>query len=269
MPTGCPRLIPLIFLLLIPPLLAGCSVEVPAPGEGVLRVMTWNIHYGADVRALFNLDAIAGIIAGSRAQIAVLQEVDRVWGARSYFRDEAERLAAKTGKYMAFGAALDRRPAAPGRGEYGLCILSDYPIAMSEIHLLPGDLEQRGVLLAWIETPHGLLPVAGTHLGLSAADRADQIAEALAWLPDRPDLLLLGDLNAEANAPELGPLFGVFQDIQAACGGAAAGTFRYRGAWRRIDYILAGPSWQPQACLAPPVRTSDHRPVVADLKPAE
>lgn len=255
-----------LFVLIILSLfgLAGC-LPGPAPSaEGVLRVMTFNIHHGEDMAGHLNLQAVAATIRSSGAGIVALQEVDRGWSRRSGYLDEAAFLAEKLGMYLAFGATLDQDPA-PGKGEYGLAILSRFPISDYEMHLLPGSLEQRGVLLAHAETPFGMLPVACTHLGLSAADRWAQIEDMLAWLPTEPSLLLLGDFGTEPSSPELAVLHQTMTDVQDKCGMGEIGTYFYDGQWVRIDCIFAGTAWQPSAARVVPTDISDHRPVIADL----
>lgn len=240
-------------------------LQAAARPAGSLRLMTFNIHFGVNMAGRPDLRGIAAAIGASGADIVALQEVDRHWGLRSLFRDQATWLARRLGMNLAYAATLNRRPHVPGRGEQGLAILSRFPLIGSDHYLLPGELEQRGVLLARAVCPDGEVPVACLHLGLAQTDRRRQIEAALAWLPIRPDLVLMGDLNVEPNAPELAALAARLTDLQAACGLGDHGTYTYRGRPVRIDYIYAGSSWRPLQCAVPPLKASDHRPVVVEV----
>lgn len=252
---------------LLVPVLALLGAHAPARAQEVrvtLRLMTYNIHHGAGTAGLPNLRATAAVIRRSGADLVALQEVDRVWGLRSMFRDQAARLAQALAMNLVFGATRDRRPGTPGHGEFGLAILSRFPLSAPDFRLLPGTLEQRGVLLAWAETPCGRVPVACTHLGLSRSDRESQLAEVLAWLPRRDDLIVLGDFNTEPDAPELTGIRAILADLQEACGMGQMGTYPYHGKTVRIDFVFAGPRWQPLNCWVWPDKASDHYPVLAE-----
>ena len=62
-----------------------------------LRVATYNIHHGADGRDRLDLARIAETLAGLRADVIGLQEVDVAFGARSAFEDQAAGLAEMLG----------------------------------------------------------------------------------------------------------------------------------------------------------------------------
>jgi len=254
----------LSFALLIP----GALLPARADGRGVLRVMTYNIHHGADPHGHLNLRATAAVIRQAGADIIALQEVDRRWGPRSMFRDQAARLALMLNMQYVFGVTRDWRPHAPGRGEFGLAVMSRFPIVAADFRLLPGELEQRGVLLAWVEEDQKRFPVACIHLGLSAADRLQQTMAALSWLPVRPDLILLGDFNTGPQAFELTGLHQQLRDLQEACGLGQVGTFVYRDRSVRIDYAFAGTAWRPLSCqVLVAASASDHYPLLVELSP--
>lgn len=230
-----------------------------------LRVVTFNIHHGANARGRPNLRAVAALIRRIDPEIIALQEVDRRWGLRSLWRDQAVWLAKALNMHYVFAATLDRRPRVPGSGEYGLAVLSRLPVLAADFLLLPGELEQRGVLLVWIQKEGEVFPVACTHLGLSSEDRRRQVSSLLQWLPPDPKLLLLGDFNVEAEAPEIQEVARHLTDLQAACGRGHEGTYSHRGRPVRIDYLFAGPAWRPFICHPVPSEASDHYPVVAEL----
>lgn len=159
----------------------------------------------------------------------------------------------------------------------GNALLSQFPIVDTGQTLLPNPIEHetRSLLFALCQTPHGLQPVAVTHLDwqldLSHArcQQVSFIVDALAdWLAphrqagaDLLPLILLGDFNAEPDSDEIrflrgyhalpslrtGKLRGAyFNDAVLFAGGDAGPTFardnvfarREREPSRRIDYIF-------------------------------
>src|SRR5690606_26454070 len=161
-------------------------------GEGgvraTLRVMSYNIKH-AD---LSSLEAIADVIVADGADVVALQEVDKD-APRSDNVHQSYRLGQLTGMASSFRAALTLS----GGGEYGLAVLSRYPIISSEKLNLTSSGEQR-ILVVWrILLPTGEIAFANTHFGLTADERATQVEEAKAMLADEPRAILLGDLNEE------------------------------------------------------------------------
>ena len=257
----------LILSLLSTIFVTGCGEHMGVDSSAILKLLTYNIHHGANGGDIFNLDATVETIRRSGADIVALQEVDRVWGERSSYCDEARYIAQKLAMNYAFGATLKKDLSPPGAGEFGIMILSKYKIMDRVFHLLPGALEQRGILLCLIHTPAGLIPVACTHLGLSVSDRESQIAEILTLLPESENVILLGDFNTGPEAGELKPLLSRFVDLQDAYGLGGEGTFFYQGNWVRIDYIFAAIRWRPNDCRVLPDQSSDHLPVYVEAKP--
>ena len=119
--------------------------------------MSYNIHHGRGVDDRLDLARIAAVIRGAGADIVGLQEVDRHWGERSDFADQAAELARDLAMHVVYGVNLDLDPLSPGgpRRQYGNAILSDAPIRGWRNTLLPrtGELEQRGLLEALVTVP--------------------------------------------------------------------------------------------------------------------
>lgn len=73
-------------------------------------VMSYNIHHGVGIDGQLSLQRIADVIRDSGAEIVGLQEVDRHYGERSDFKDQAKELADLLGYHYAYGANLDLEP---------------------------------------------------------------------------------------------------------------------------------------------------------------
>ncbi|MFH9264441.1 endonuclease/exonuclease/phosphatase family protein [Streptomyces sp. NPDC017546] len=265
---------------LITPPAAAVTTARPSSGEGLpLRVATYNIHAGAGVDGVFDLDRQTAELRSLDADLIGLQEVDRHWGDRSEWRDLAGELARRLRMHVSFAPIYSLDPAQPGgpRAEYGVAVLSRYRITSAENHEItrlstqdpnptPAPAPGFGEVVVRVR---GLpVHVYVTHLDYrpDPAVRVAQVADTRRIMAeDRGPRILLGDLNAEPAAPELAPLWRELTDADPA-----APTFPAQDPVKRIDYVAVskgGPgagitvrnAWVPESLA------SDHRPVVADL----
>jgi endonuclease/exonuclease/phosphatase family metal-dependent hydrolase len=126
---------------------------------------------------------------------------------------------------------------------------------------MPGHLE------ATIEIRGRPVRVFTTHLDYRAdpAVRRQQVAEMLKYL-DREDVptIVVGDLNAPPNAPELMPLFVPLRDAWGIGGGGL--TYPADNPVKRIDYVLMSRHFTAMSTVVPASTASDHRPVIARLR---
>jgi endonuclease/exonuclease/phosphatase family metal-dependent hydrolase len=233
--------------------------------------MSYNIHHGRGVDDRLDLARVAAEIRNSGADIVGLQEVDRHWGERSYFADQAADLAQELGMRVVYGANLDLDPLDPGgpRRQYGNAILSDAPIHEWRNTLLPrtGSLEQRGLLQALVTVRGIPVRVFATHLQHnSQEERIAQIAAIREVVGTSPELVVLtGDLNARPNTPEIDAITEDLVDAWTEAGVGDGYTFPAEDPRARLDYVLH--SNDVMTCSAAVLSTdgSDHLPVTADL----
>ncbi|MER5185675.1 endonuclease/exonuclease/phosphatase family protein [Streptomyces sp. NPDC002896] len=254
--------------------LGGGSREVP------LRVVSYNIHAGAGMDNVFDLDRQEAALRALDADVIGLQEVDVHWGARSGWRDLAGELAERLGMYVYFAPIYSLDPPAEGapRREYGVAVLSRYPIGGAENHEITrlSTQDPNPVPVPAPGFPEVVLRVKGvpvhvyvTHLDYrpDPSVRAAQVADTRRIMAedcdghDRcPRQVLLGDLNAEPSAPELAPLW---EDLTDS---APAGlSFPAQNPVKRIDYVAVGDGIRVRDGAVAETLASDHRPVIADL----
>jgi endonuclease/exonuclease/phosphatase family metal-dependent hydrolase len=243
-----------------------------APAETTVTVTSFNIHHGRGTDGVLDLARIAGVIKGSGADIAGLQEVDRNFAERSDWTDQAAELAELLHCHVAYGANIDLDPPEPGkpRAQFGNAVLSRYPIARwDNTHLFrsPGE-EQRGLLHAEVDMPGVLLHVYVTHLEVSSqTDRVRQARQIVPLVKENDPAVLLGDLNARPEAPEIGTLSAALTDTWTAAPGAGPRGPRPDAPAARIDYIFTGQrlraTWTRLSTDDP--AASDHLPVVSRL----
>ncbi|WP_456290224.1 endonuclease/exonuclease/phosphatase family protein [Paenibacillus sp. AK002] len=257
-------------LFIIPLFATGVMAEGKGQGKEVgTTVMSYNIHHGAGIDGQLSLQRIADVIRDSGAEIVGLQEVDRNYGERSDFRDQAKELAGLLGYHYAYGANLDLEP---GEGQtnnrqYGTAIVSKYPILRSENTWLSSfGKEQRGVLHAVVNLKGIHVDVYNTHLGLDVTSRTAQAQEIIDLASgSQGPALLLGDLNAEPDSSEFRLLLDSGLFVNSFEGIDDAYTFPVINPSATIDYILTSPNVRHANQRVIQTEASDHLPIAADV----
>lgn len=244
-----------------------------------LTVMSYNIHTGIGADGRLDLERTADEIRASGAEVVGLQEVDVHWSSRSNFEDQAKLLAEELDMKYFFAPIYSFDPLQPGepRREYGLAILSEYPILSAENHEItrlstqgsnptpepaPGFpevvLNVRGVKVHFYDT-HLDYRADPTVRRMQVDDMLEVMAE------DEGPKVLTGDLNAPPDAPELSRLFEELDDAWATQGDGPGYTYSTNDPVKRIDYVLASPGVGVDSARVPDTIASDHLPVVVEL----
>jgi endonuclease/exonuclease/phosphatase family metal-dependent hydrolase len=229
------------------------------PGGG-LRFMTYNIKHGE----LSSLEAIASVINAQAPDLVAVQEVDMLT-TRSGKVDQAARLGQLTGLNAVFVPSL----LSFDSGQYGVTLLSRYPIRSSQRIPLRSTTEQRILALFTVELDaRHTVPVGVTHLGTNdSAERLDQAAEIKTALAGKPWALLGGDFNATPSEAGISSLLQQFTDAWARGGSGNGYTISASFPVKRIDYLMLGSAWTSpvSASVVAASSQSDHRPVVSTL----
>jgi endonuclease/exonuclease/phosphatase family metal-dependent hydrolase len=204
------------------------------------------------------------------------------WDARSNWEDTATALGRKLHMFVRFAPIYSLDPPAAGepRREYGVAILSRYPIVAFTNHQLtrlstqdphPTPQPAPGFGEAVIAAPGTLVHAYVTHLDYRSDPvvRQLQVADTLKILSeDRKNArqLLIGDFNAGPAAAELAPLWTRLTDTYGATAGF---TYPAGKPTIRIDYVAASPGIRARRAVIPDstlaTTASDHRPMLADL----
>jgi endonuclease/exonuclease/phosphatase family metal-dependent hydrolase len=253
-------------------LAAAPAVAAPSALTPV-RVLTFNVHHGADADGVFDPGRVARVIEGTGPDVVALQEVDRHWGARSDWTDLAAELGRRLRMRHVFGVNLDLDPPAEGapRRGYGTAVLTPWPILSWSNTPLPrlAGHEQRGLLRAEIQVRGARLRLAGTHLQHdNSPERQLQAARIRELLgDDARRTVLAGDLNARPDAPEIRVLTDLLTDTWTVAGEGDGFTYGSLDPYTRIDYLLASEDVRVvrAAVVGLDPGASDHLPVLADL----
>jgi endonuclease/exonuclease/phosphatase family metal-dependent hydrolase len=202
------------------------------------------------------------------------------WHARSQWRDLATEIASGLGMNVFFGPIYDLDPLAEGqpRRQFGIAILSRYPILYAENHWItrlstqvpnPVPEPAPGFPEVVVNVFGAHVHVYGTHLDYRGDPtvRRMQVADMLRIMSEDQGQrqVLLGDFNARPNAAELAPLWGYVADAWLTGGSGSELTYPASAPDRRIDYITVTSRVTVRSARVPYTLASDHRPVVADL----
>ena len=230
-----------------------------------LKAMTYNIFSGRNLARDLNLDHAASVIRSVQPDFVVLNEV------RSHTEDvgpvnQAQDLGRLTGYYPVFGKAIDILG-----GEYGNGFLSRLPVQSVEVIHIPdaertGDYyyEHRCILRVVLLANEQPFTVLATHFGLAPAEQELAVQTVLDLIAgDKNPVLLMGDLNAEPDAPVLRPLLEVLRD---AAGGSGILTFPSGKPEIKIDHILYTKPFRVTDVYSIDTQNSDHRPLIAHLE---
>lgn len=254
-------------------LICGCSSLPRGDYPGTIRVLTYNIHAGKDAKGIDNLSRVGALILEQKADIALLQEVDR-FTTRSGKIDQPDILKGLTGMHVAFGKTLDFQG-----GDYGIAVLSRWPIEFDTLLRLPvnpqqersgGSYEPRGALQVLIRAPGERISVLNTHIDPSREDfyRRQEMTTLLELVTRPPrgasgTSLLGGDLNAEPGSAVIDMLRGsAVRDPWSECGQGSGLSYPASAPVKRIDYLLIPSGWRCLSAKVIETETSDHRPVL-------
>jgi endonuclease/exonuclease/phosphatase family metal-dependent hydrolase len=250
----------------------GCAAGYTPRVRGEIRVLVYNIHAGKDASNVDNLSRVATIVRESAADVVLLQEVDR-FTTRSGNVDQVAVLDSLTGYHGVFGKTLDYQG-----GQYGIAILSRWPIASDTLIHLPidppqeragGSYEPRGALRVTVRSPYGIFGALNTHLDPSSDDhyRRQEIATFVSLflqLVSATDLAVGGgDLNSEPGSAILNAVARAgLKDSWKECGTGDGFTYPAAKPVKRIDYLILPKSLRCLSARVIATQASDHRPVL-------
>ena len=261
-------------LLILAVVLASCAMQngnktTVTQSPATIRVMAYNIHHANPPSKpdFIDIDAIAKAIKDQNPDLVALQEVD-VNTIRSGKFNQAEEIAKKVGMSFFFAKAIDHEG-----GDYGVAILSKYPMSETSIYKLPTEASTKGeprvLATAKIILPNGkAIRFGSTHLDAQrpAINRELQIKEInrLATMEMLP-FIIAGDFNAVPGSTVINLLD---QNFTRSCQKCEF-TIPVITPVKTIDFIAFKPStkFSVQSTKVIPERyASDHLPVISVLK---
>ena len=244
-------------------LLLGClAVGVYAKP---VQLFSYNIKHGRGMDKALDVSRSGKIIAEHQADLVALQEVDNQC-TRSKSIDEAKALGEQVGMHHAFGKFMDFQG-----GEYGMAVLSRFPIKETHRHVLPAGAEPRCALEVVVrptdwETDLSFICI---HNDWTNPDfRVAQINALIKALADRAHpVVLAGDFNGPRDDPSLQLLVKEGWTLVEKQG--AKNTFPSVQPRTEIDFFaVRGFAGKLGACTVVDERVvSDHRPIKMTITP--
>lgn len=261
----------LFCLLIVLSVIGGCSPKsgIGAKKGNSLRVMSYNIHHcNPPTKAAsgeIDLEAIVSAIRKEAPDLVALQEVD-VRTSRSGPFNQAEEIGRRLGMKAFFARAIDY-----GGGEYGVAILSRYPLQDMAVVKLPFGAdpksENRVLAVAKVSLPKGkVIRFGSTHLDVrNAQTREAQVAEiARVAAQEKTPFIVAGDFNDRPGSPAIQVLDAHFTRTCQQC----EPTIPVINPNRAIDFIAFtqnAPFKVLSQKVVPERYASDHLPIVAEL----
>jgi endonuclease/exonuclease/phosphatase family metal-dependent hydrolase len=163
-----------------------------APDGARLRFVSYNIQQGFSESGIDDIDAQLAVLMELDPDVVALQECDtaRLAGANE---DVVRYLARRLGMRAVYGPG-------PAAGTFGVTLLSRYPIEGARTIYLESEGEQTAAVIATLRVGRERHQVVATHLGNDGP--AVQLDNVLAAVRDAPSVVLLGDFNFVAGAPQ-------------------------------------------------------------------
>ncbi|KAB7731787.1 endonuclease [Rudanella paleaurantiibacter] len=259
-----------LFVLFLSVLVGACTRSgAPTAEANRLRVLCYNIHHAnpPSRAGVIDIAAIAAVINAQKPDVVMVQEVDVRTGRSGKALDQAAELGRQTGLNAYFFKGIDY-----DGGEYGIAILSKYPLTNQRRIPLPLDSATRGeprVLgLATVTLPgKRTVTLANTHLDAQRAPtnrqlQAARIVEVLRQ--EKHPVILAGDFNDSPDSQTLQLLKRVVEPSCQSC----PPTIPVENPNRAIDFVTFTPKDRFRVIehrVIPERVASDHLPVLVEL----
>ena len=231
----------------------------PAPADGRIRIVSYNIHDAVGRNGRLDPEAIARTIEEQRADVVLLQEAGR-GSLLSGTTDVGVWLSRRLGMKLLWGPAAD--------GQFGNAILTSLPVERSGTGRMPkGDWSQiRGYVWARVRVGGKSLDVWSTHLEGGAdqsAERGREIAALLRAWGGAPRTIIAGDFDAGPGSPEITRMLDGTELRSAAPSGDPSPT---TADGRRVDWIFGTDDLMFGDYEVRRSDASDHHPVAVTVR---
>jgi endonuclease/exonuclease/phosphatase family metal-dependent hydrolase len=242
--------------------LSACASPVERADPQTLTVLSYNIKRGLGNDGVTDIARAAEVIRRLDPDFVALQEIDH--GVERSGRIEQMRVLGElTGMHPSFASFMPYQG-----GEYGIGVLSRYPIIESRRHELPPGTEPRVALDVRVSLPDDTeLIFCSVHFYNTAAQRLAQAKAVIdVYRDEKLPVILAGDFNSTPGDPVMLFVERSFRNTDKV---ADRFTFSATDPDREIDYVLFKPADAFAATrvdvLDEPV-VSDHRPVIVELQ---
>ena len=231
-----------------------------------LKITTYNIRHGLGVDNVFNFQRVKETIQKINPDILILNEVDQ-GNARSGDVYQAKEIAALMGMEYYFYAT-------EGKTNYGIAVLSKYPVIKAEGFNLPQPrfmkAVQRGCINMIVNVCGKELSIYGAHFGLGGFQEVQkELEEIYKRYQNNPITSVIGgDFNLEW-APLRSAVPQMFKsDFKSSNHsiGKDLYTIPADSPGPQIDFLLVTNDVIVKDTYTYDSRASDHLPVIAEIE---
>jgi endonuclease/exonuclease/phosphatase family metal-dependent hydrolase len=261
----------IIFIIALFLVCASCFYKVPPQREYTTRafldVITYNIKIG-----LIDFNRISNNLQNINPDVILLQEVHGPSKQKGFY-DLSSLLASRLSFYHVFGKAQNWLS-----GEYGLAILSRYPIKewqVVQLPNLPGE-EQEVFLKALLSTPYGEVWAYTVHLVSRGKNNSSKDIKSLRleqarvllfdFLKLNRPAILGGDFNTFRDEVTQDFLHNNLMDTFEIVGMGYGATFPNYFPIIKLDYIFANRLTRAHKASVLFLGGSDHLPLWARIE---
>ncbi|MCH2064144.1 MAG: endonuclease/exonuclease/phosphatase family protein [Roseibacillus sp.] len=178
------------------------SLQAAEPAK--IRLVAYNIKHGRGIDNRVDLKRIASVLRKLKPDLVALQEIDHTC-TRSGKVDQAAALGNLLGMHYRFGKFMDFQG-----GQYGLAVLSRFPVQKSIRHQLSPGAEPRCALEVIVQPAASGPPLSFVSIHndwTREPFRVAQVNDLIMGLRERKHpVILAGDFNAEPKAESLARL---------------------------------------------------------------
>lgn len=220
-----------------------------------LRLVTYNIRMGFDLRGRFAVADVADALAAQHPDVVLLNEVDRGWFLNGG-HDDLVAVARRLHLRYEFGPAADQ--------VWGDAVLTRLPVRQVRRVALPDEGPTgAGALAVTVSLGDTDLAVAATHFQPDGDTPPQAQARAAARLVRTlgPRVVLAGDLNAAPGSPALATLESAGLSEQRS-----VPSYPSNHPVKHIDHVYATNAVTVSDTVAVRTTASDHVPVAVDLE---
>jgi endonuclease/exonuclease/phosphatase family metal-dependent hydrolase len=256
------------------------EAEITQPQErDFFRVMTYNVHSCTGMDGRISPRRIARIIAMYDPDVVALQEL--VVGSESSSHiDQALIIAGELNMNLSFHPVKQL-----AQGQFGNAILSKHPMRLLDASALASKPKRHRPNIAPLDQARGVMEVEidyrgksfsmiNTHLGLTADERRQQVAELLSeprFTDEKKAAILCGDFNATRAHTTHRTISKVMKDVEVQFEKKKPQkTFPAKFPALRIDHIFVAKEVNVRDIMVPLNQltkvASDHLPLIADIE---
>ena len=274
----------LLLLVLLPSLFfAGRYIQLrrnTPTGEPTMKVISYNVglfaHGPAGTDRQVLADSVSRWLCAQGADIICLQEFHLpanismdAW-LRKHFPGYKAEYYVLTGENGHFGnVTLSRRPVKEkGKIDFekstNLSLWTDMRLDSSTVRIYNCHFESYNISLSNLVKKDGAVEETGQKMRRSITERPKQVAEVLHGVDNAPvRSLVVGDFNDNPLSYTYYRLLRGRNDTFVKAGHGFGATYRTLWPLLRIDYILYPKDLEAVSYTVPPVKYSDHYPIVA------